>query len=161
MPNPEFRIGEGNDRHRLESDETLIIGGVELEAEKGSVGHSDGDVLLHSIMNSILGAAALDDIGEHFPDDEPTWEDAASLDLLDRVISDVTGVGWTICNVDSTVFLERIRLKSYRSEIEETISRHLHGDAVVNVKFNTGEGLGPVGRGNAIEARSIALIRRS
>lgn len=156
----DFRVGQGEDRHRLETGENLVIGGVTIESDRGTVGHSDGDVLVHAIIDALLGAVALGDIGQHFPDDDPEWEDVRSVDLLRRTLDTVETRGWAPSNLDTTVLLQSVTLAPYRSAILDTLGETFPRQTTINVKFTTGEGVGPVGRGEAIDARAICLISR-
>ncbi|MFB6347574.1 MAG: 2-C-methyl-D-erythritol 2,4-cyclodiphosphate synthase [bacterium] len=156
---PDVRAGQGTDRHRLEEGESLIIGGVQVESKLGTVGHSDGDVLIHAIIDALLGGAGLSDIGEHFPDTEPRWAEVNSGILLEETVDKLDSHGWRIVNVDSTVRLESIRLASYRARMINSVEQYFPEQSSVNVKFSTGEQLGPVGRDEAIEAQAVALLR--
>jgi 2-C-methyl-D-erythritol 2,4-cyclodiphosphate synthase len=154
-----MRIGQGWDIHRLVQGRRLMVGGVEIPHDKGELAHSDGDVLLHAITDAILGAAALGDIGTHFPPSEPEWKDASSADLLRRAMRLVREAGFEIHNVDCTVILERPRLGPYREAIIASIAGILDAETrSVSFKAKTMEGLGDVGRGDAVEAMAVALI---
>lgn len=146
-------VGIGYDSHRFEEGRPLVLGGVEIEHERGLAGHSDADVLTHAVMDALLGAAGLDDIGSHFPDDEPRWRDAVSIDLLRTVVGMVAG---RIVNVDATLICEEPRLAPYRSEMERTLSEAT--SARVSVKATTNEGMGWVGRGEGIACIAVASI---
>lgn len=154
-----MRIGCGYDVHRLIEGRRLILGGVEIPYEKGLLGHSDADVLLHAISDALLGAAALGDIGKHFPDSDPAYEGADSLELLRRIAGLLTEKGYEIVNVDATVLLERPKLRPYIDRMRERISTAL-GIPVsgVSVKASTEEGLGFTGREEGIAAQAVALI---
>ena len=147
------RVGIGYDSHRLEEGETLILGGVELEHERGLAGHSDADVLTHAVIDALLGACGLGDLGEHFPPDEERWRDADSLDLLRVVIGRLSG---PVVNVDATVICEQPRLAEHRAEIEARLSALL--SAPVSVKATTNEGMGAIGRGEGIACIAVALV---
>lgn len=154
-----MRIGCGYDVHRLIEGRRLILGGVEIPYEKGLLGHSDADVLLHAISDALLGAAALGDIGKHFPDSDPAYEGADSLELLRRIAGLLTEKGYEIVNVDATVLLERPKLRPYIDRMRERISAAL-GIPVsgVSVKASTEEGLGFTGREEGIAAQAVVLI---
>jgi 2-C-methyl-D-erythritol 2,4-cyclodiphosphate synthase len=157
----EIRIGTGWDSHRTAPGRKLLLGGVEIPAEFGLAGHSDADVLAHAITDALLGAAALGDIGMHFPDSDPRWKYADSLQFLHHTVQLVRIAGYEIVNVDSTVLLERPKLKDYRQAIRESLARTLGLPVeAISVKFKTAEGVGPVGEGLAAEAQAVALIAR-
>lgn len=155
----DFRTGQGWDSHRIAHGRPLILGGVAIASEFGLEGHSDADVLAHAITDALLGALALGDIGMHFPDTDPKWKGADSLQFLRHVCGLAAAGGWSIVNVDSTVILERPRLKDYRLPIRETLAAAM-ATAVdrVSVKFKTAEKVGPVGEGRSAEAQAIALL---
>lgn len=157
----EYRTGLGWDNHRIARGRPLVIGGIEVESEFGLEGHSDADVLLHAITDAILGAAALGDIGMHFPDTDPRWEGAGSARFLEHAMQLAREHGYDLVNVDSTVILERPKLKDYRKRIQENVASIL-GVAVecVSVKFKTAEKVGPVGEGRSAEAQAIATLTR-
>jgi 2-C-methyl-D-erythritol 4-phosphate cytidylyltransferase / 2-C-methyl-D-erythritol 2,4-cyclodiphosphate synthase len=156
-----FRIGQGWDLHRLVPGRRLMIGGVEVPSELGEDAHSDGDVLLHAIIDAILGAAALGDIGTHFPPSDPRWKGADSLGLARRAAALVREAGWEIGNLDCTVVLERPRLGPCRDAILASIAAGLGIDAgAVSFKAKTSEGVDAAGEGRAVEAQAIALLRR-
>jgi 2-C-methyl-D-erythritol 2,4-cyclodiphosphate synthase len=157
----ELRIGHGHDTHRLSRGRSLILGGVPVAFERGLVGHSDADVLLHAIIDALFGAAGLGDIGEWFPDSDPQWLNADSAELLKRAVREVAARRWTIINVDCTVFAEQPRLSPYREAIRERIAEILQIDRDrVSVKAKTGEGVGAVGRQEAIAADAVLLLSR-
>ena len=155
-----FRIGEGWDIHQLVQQRKLILGGVEIPHDKGLLGHSDADALLHAITDALLGAAALGDIGTHFPDTDPQFKGADSCALLAEAARRVRAAGFEIGNVDSTVVAQAPRLAPHIAAMRERIAQVL-GVKVeqVNVKAKTAEKLGPVGEGMAIEARAVVLLR--
>lgn len=154
-----MRIGCGYDVHRLIEGRRLILGGVEIPYERGLLGHSDADVLLHAISDALLGAAALGDIGKHFPDSDPAYEGADSLELLRRIAGLLTEKGYEIVNVDATVLLERPKLRPYIDRMRERISAALEIPVSrVSVKASTEEGLGFTGREEGIAAQAVALI---
>jgi 2-C-methyl-D-erythritol 2,4-cyclodiphosphate synthase len=155
----EVRTGIGWDVHRLVAGRPLILGGVAIPSELGLDGHSDADVLAHAITDAILGAAALGDIGMHFPDTDPRWAGADSLAFIRHAVALVSERGFRLVNVDSTVVLERPKLKDYRDAIRAKLAEAL-GLAVerVSVKFKTAEKLGPVGEGRSAEAQAVATL---
>jgi 2-C-methyl-D-erythritol 2,4-cyclodiphosphate synthase len=154
-----FRIGEGWDVHQLVPGRKLILGGVEIAHSSGLLGHSDADVLLHAITDALLGAAALGDIGRHFPDTDPQFRGADSIVLLAEAARRVRAAGWRIGNIDSTVIAQAPRLAPHIPAMCQRIAQALGLQAgQVNVKAKTAEKLGPVGEGRAMEARAIALL---
>jgi 2-C-methyl-D-erythritol 2,4-cyclodiphosphate synthase len=153
-----LRIGTGYDIHRLQHGRKLVIGGVDVPHEKGPVGHSDGDVLIHAIMDAILGACSLGDIGYHFPDDDPQYEGMASRELLDRLQAKIVKMG-RIEHIDTTVVIERPKLAPYIEQMRQTIADVLEIPIEkISIKAKTAEGLGPVGREEAAEAYAVALV---
>lgn len=154
-----MRIGQGYDVHRLVQDRPLILGGVEVPYEKGLLGHSDADVLLHAVMDALLGAAALGDIGQHFPDTDPAYKGISSVELLKKVGELLDEKGFVIENIDSTIIAQRPKLASYRPQMAANIADALHLDVSrVSVKATTEEGLGFTGNGEGISAQAIALL---
>lgn len=154
-----MRIGHGYDVHKLVEDRKLIIGGVEIPHEKGLLGHSDADVLLHAISDSLLGAAALGDIGHLFPDNDPEYEGADSLKLLSQVAETLAENGWHVINIDSTVLAQRPKLAPYIEQMRENIAAACRIDVdSVSVKATTEEGLGFTGEQLGIAAHSVCLI---
>ncbi|HXP86101.1 MAG TPA: 2-C-methyl-D-erythritol 2,4-cyclodiphosphate synthase [Bryobacteraceae bacterium] len=159
--NVEIRSGLGWDVHRLAWGFPLIIGGVTIPGAWGLLGHSDADVLSHAITDALLGAAALGDIGMHFPDTDPQWKGAKSSCFLEHAALLVRGAGYQIVNVDSTVILERPKLKDHRMAIRESLARTLAIEVDrVSVKFKTAEGVGAVGEGRSAEAQAIVTLTR-
>ena len=157
-----FRIGIGHDTHRLAPGRPLILGGVVIESEHGAEGHSDADALAHAITDAILGALCEGDIGTHFPDRDPRWKDADSLQLLARVVWLAGQSGYKVVNVDANISLERPRLRPYIQEMREKLAHVLSVDgACVSVKAKTGEGLDAVGEGRAVVAQAIVLLGRA
>jgi 2-C-methyl-D-erythritol 2,4-cyclodiphosphate synthase len=157
----EYRTGLGWDIHRLVHGRPLILGGVKIASEIGCDGHSDADVLSHAITDAILGAAALGDIGQHFPDTDPRWKGAGSLQFLSHARNLLRKQGYELVNVDATIILERPKLKDYRFDMRESLAGVLELDVeYVSVKFKTAERVGPVGEGKAAEAQAIVTIRR-
>ncbi|AVO47928.1 2-C-methyl-D-erythritol 2,4-cyclodiphosphate synthase [Melaminivora suipulveris] len=158
----DFRIGEGWDVHALVPGRKLIIGGVEIAHHMGLLGHSDADVLLHAITDALLGAAALGDIGSHFPDTDARFRGADSGALLAEAMRRVAERGWALVNVDSTVIAQAPRLGAHIDAMRESIARALGvAPGQINVKAKTAERLGPVGQGLSIEARAVVLLRRA
>ncbi len=156
-----MRIGHGYDVHRLERDRDLILGGVKIPYEKGLLGHSDADVLLHAISDSLLGAAALGDIGKHFPDTDEALRGADSLVLLERVCSLLEEKGYKIVNIDATVLAQKPKLKDYIEKMRENIAKACKIDMdAISVKATTEEGLGFTGSGEGIAAHAVCLIQK-
>lgn len=154
-------MGLGWDVHRLAAGRPLILGGVTIPSEFGLEGHSDADILSHAITDAILGAAALGDIGMHFPDTDPRWKGCDSLVFLKHARQLAEERGFRLVNVDSTVILERPKLKDYRQSIRERLAETLGLDVErVSVKFKTAEKVGPVGEGKSAEAQAIATVSR-
>jgi 2-C-methyl-D-erythritol 2,4-cyclodiphosphate synthase len=149
------RTGIGIDTHRFAPGRPLILGGVEIPSELGLEGHSDADVLTHAIVDALLGAAGMDDIGRHFPDTDERWRDADSMDLLRTVVGEVAGAGWAVAHVDATVMLERPKLDPHRDAIRDSLAAALGS---VNVKFTTGEKMGFVGREEGAAALAVATL---
>lgn len=158
MPTP--RIGLGHDVHRLVGGRRLVLGGVEIPFDRGLLGHSDADALTHAIMDAILGAAALADIGQHFPDRDPAFKDASSLDLLARVVALVAARGFTVGNVDAIIHAEAPRMAPFRDAMRANLARVL-GVPVesVSIKAGTNEGLDAVGRAEAIACQAVVLLK--
>jgi 2-C-methyl-D-erythritol 2,4-cyclodiphosphate synthase len=153
--------GIGWDSHRLVAGRPLILGGVTIPSERGLAGHSDADVLAHAVIDALLGAAALGDIGEHFPDTDPRWAGADSMALLRGIVALVGDAGHAVANVDTTVVMERPKLGPHRDEIRASLATALGIPAErVNVKASTGEGMGFVGRGEGVAALAIATLAR-
>ena len=157
-----MRIGHGYDVHRLTEGRPLILGGVDIPHERGLLGHSDADVLTHAVMDALLGAAGLGDIGIHFPDTDPAYAGANSMKLLAHVAALLDGRGWRVGNVDATVIAQRPKLASYLPEMAARIAAVLGVEPDrVNVKATTEEHLGFTGAGEGIAAHAVALIERS
>ena len=157
----EYRTGLGWDVHRIAAGRPLVLGGVAIPCEFGLEGHSDADVLAHAITDALLGAAALGDIGMHFPDTDPRWKGAGSLRFLAHARDLAGAAGYRIVNVDSTLILEHPKLKDYRLAIREQLAETLQLEvARVAVKFKTAEGVGPVGAGESAEAQAIVTLVR-
>ena len=158
----EFRTGIGWDNHRILPGRPLVIGGLTIPCEFGLEGHSDADILLHAVTDAILGAAALGDIGMHFPDSDLKWQGAASILFLQHAHQLACDLGFSVVNVDATVILERPRLKDFRQAIRENLASAL-GLSLdrVSVKFKTSEKVGPVGEGRSAEAQAVVTLRKS
>ncbi|MBR0401503.1 MAG: 2-C-methyl-D-erythritol 2,4-cyclodiphosphate synthase [Lachnospiraceae bacterium] len=155
-----IRMGLGYDVHRLTEGRDLIIGGVKIPYELGLLGHSDADVLLHAVMDALLGAAALGDIGQHFPDNDPAYAGADSLALLRAVGRILSDAGWTVGNIDATIIAQRPKMAPHRERMRANIAEALGIDvSQVSVKATTEEGLGFTGEGLGISAQAIACIR--
>jgi 2-C-methyl-D-erythritol 2,4-cyclodiphosphate synthase len=159
--NVDLRIGQGWDSHRLAPGRPLILGGITIPHDLGLDGHSDADILLHALTDAVLGAIAAGDIGMHFPDTDPRWKGKSSDHFLIHAVELAREAGWTLMNADSTVILERPKLKDYRAAIRENVARVLGLPLDrVNVKFKTAEKVGPVGEGRSAEAQAVVLMSR-
>jgi len=157
-----MRIGIGHDTHRLAEGRPLILGGVRVEHERGLVGHSDADVVLHAVTDALLGAAGLGDIGDAFPDTDPAYRDADSRLFLRDTLARLNRAGWRVVNVDVTVFAQRPKLGPVKGRIRANLAELLGLPAdAVNVKAKTGESVGHIGRGEAIGCQAAALIERA
>ncbi|MEM1056394.1 MAG: 2-C-methyl-D-erythritol 2,4-cyclodiphosphate synthase [Bacteroidota bacterium] len=154
-----MRIGHGYDVHCLRQGRKLILGGVEIESEVGLDGHSDADVLAHAITDAILGAAAMGDIGAHFPDTDPEWKGADSIELLREIVRRVAEAGWRVGNVDATVVLQRPKLRPHIDAMRARLADAMGVEVgAVSVKATTGEGMGFVGTGEGAAAHAVALL---
>ena len=154
-----IRIGNGYDIHKLVSDRPLILGGVEISHSLGLLGHSDADVLTHAIMDALLGALGMGDIGHYFPPSDPKWKGANSMMLMEQVIALVRAQGWEIGNIDSTVVAEQPKLKPHLKKMRLTLAKILEIETEqVSIKATTNEKLGPVGREEGICAYAVALL---
>ncbi len=154
-----FRIGLGYDVHRLARGESLVLGGVSIPSDVGTVAHSDGDVLLHAICDALLGAAALGDIGEHFPDTDEQYRDVSSIELLRRCIALLDEHGWRAGNLDAMLMLERPKILPHKHEMRSRIAEAMQLPLDhISLKATTGEGIGFVGRGAGIEAQAVVLL---
>ena len=154
-----IRIGQGYDIHRLVEDRPLILGGVNIPAEKGLLGHSDADVLLHALTDALFGAAALGDIGRHFPDTDPQFKGADSRVLLRECVKRVHEAGWGIVNVDASIIAQAPKLAPHMETIRASVAETLGIDwGCVNIKAKTNEGMDAVGRKEAIEVHAVALL---
>ena len=153
------RVGLGHDTHRLVEGRPLILGGVRIEHPRGLFGHSDADVVCHAVVDAILGAAGLGDIGEHYPDTDPQWRGADSTRLLTDVVERVRKLGWSIGNCDVIIHAQEPKLTPHKPAIRESLARLLGLElASVNVKAKTGEHVGPVGRGEAVVCEAVVLL---
>lgn len=154
-----MRIGFGYDSHRFEAGRKLILGGVEFPGETGLKGHSDADVLIHAIIDALLGAAALGDIGSHFPDTDDKWKNADSAKLLEAVVKEVRGAGYQIGNLDATVICERPKLRPYVELIRDRLAAIMNvGKGRISIKGKTNEKMDDVGAGIGIEVHAVALL---
>lgn len=166
MPEKVYRVGLGADRHRLAKGRPLMLGGVAIPSEVGEDGYSDGDALLHAIIDALLGAAGLGDVGELFPPGNPQYKDAASAGLLAEAWRKVSSCGWSLENIDCTIHIERPKLLPHRSEIISSIEEILRRAGCkdprgrVFVKAKTAEGLGDVGEGRAVDTQAVCLLSR-
>ena len=157
-----FRVGSGHDTHRLADGRPLILGGVIVPHTKGLVGHSDADAVLHAVTDALLGAAALGDIGDAYPDTDPQWKGADSRVFLADTLLKLNQMGWTVVNLDVTIFAQEPKLGHVKAAIKNTLA-HLLGVSAdcVNVKAKTGEKVGHIGRGEAIGCHAIVLIQQT
>lgn len=156
-----MRIGQGYDVHRLEEGRKLVLGGVDIPYERGLLGHSDADVLVHAVMDALLGAAALGDIGQHFPDTDPRYKGISSIALLEKVGSLLQERDYMVGNIDATVIAQKPKLAGYRPLMEENIAGALRLEkGRVSVKATTEEGLGFTGSGDGIAAQAVALLEK-
>ncbi len=154
-----IRTGIGYDVHRLAEGESLILGGVTIRSEKGSVGHSDGDVVTHAIVDALLGASSCGDIGTHFPSDDERWKGMSSLQFLSYTVQEIEDAAFQITNVDAIVILEAPRLRGYLEEMREVIASEMNIEpSLVSVKATTTDGLGFIGQGEGIGAMAIATL---
>ena len=159
---PELRAGIGYDSHRLATGRKLVLGGVEIPSEKGLLGHSDADVLLHAITDAMLGAAAKGDLGTLFPPSDPQWRNADSSIFVRHASELLESYGWKVVNVDAVILLEQPRVRPYRDRIRKRVASLLGIDPdAIGLKAKTGEGVGPVGTGQLAEAHAVVLISRS
>ena len=154
-----IRIGIGYDSHRFVENRRLIIGGVNIPFEKGLIGHSDADVLCHAIIDSIIGALGLGDIGKHFPDTDPKWKDASSIELLKSIIELMKLEGFELLWLDTTIILEDPKIFSYIDAMRGAISKSGIPSGLINIKAKTNEGMGFIGRGEGIAAFAVCLLR--
>jgi 2-C-methyl-D-erythritol 2,4-cyclodiphosphate synthase len=155
-----MRIGIGYDSHRLVAGRKLILGGVEIPFDKGLLGHSDADVLCHAITDSLIGALGLGDIGKHFPDDDPQWEDASSIKLLRQVVELMRLNGRDVSWIDSVIIAEKPRLSAYIEDMKQALAESGIPSGVINIKAKTNEGMGFIGKGEGIAAYAVCLLKR-
>jgi 2-C-methyl-D-erythritol 2,4-cyclodiphosphate synthase/2-C-methyl-D-erythritol 4-phosphate cytidylyltransferase/2-C-methyl-D-erythritol 2,4-cyclodiphosphate synthase len=154
-----LKTGLGQDLHRLVKGRRFLLGGIELPSKRGELGHSDGDVLAHAVCDAILGAAALGDIGSQFPPSDPTWKDADSMVLLRSVFGMVKKAGWRLVNLDCVICCEKPKVLPFRDSIRKSLAQALEVSVDrIFIKGKTGEGLGPVGKGKAVEALAVCLL---
>lgn len=153
-----MRIGIGYDSHRLVAGRKLILGGVDIPFDKGLIGHSDADVLCHAIIDALLGAQGLGDIGNHFPDSDPRWKDASSIELLRKTVSRAQQNGFSICWVDSVLILEKPRIAPYIKSMKENISNTGIPAEIISIKAKTNEGMGYIGRGEGVAAYAVCTL---
>jgi len=154
-----MRIGSGYDSHKLVEGRRLIIGGVDIPFEKGLHGHSDADVLCHAIIDAIIGALGLGDIGRHFPDSDNKWKDASSIDLLATTLKMVKEKGFQVSWIDSSVIVESPKLLPFIEEMKKNISKAGIPSGAINIKATTNEGMGFIGRGEGIAAQAVCLLQ--
>lgn len=155
-----MRIGVGYDSHRLVAGRKLIVGGVEIPFGKGLAGHSDGDVLCHAVIDAIIGALGVGDIGKHFPDSDPRWKDAASIEMLKYIVELASASCYEVKWIDSVVIAERPRFAPYMELMKEAMSMAEIPPGIINIKAKTDEGMGFVGRGEGIAAYAVCLLRK-
>ena len=155
-----MRVGIGYDSHKLVDGRKLILGGVEIPLAKGLLGHSDADVLCHAIMDSLIGALGLGDIGKHFPDNDPQWKDVSSIQLLGQTVELMRFNGYEVSWVDSVIIAENPRLAPYIEDMKQALSLTGIPSGVINIKAKTNEGMGFLGRGEGIAAYAMCLLRR-
>ena len=155
-----MRIGIGYDSHRFAEGRRLIIGGVEIPFDKGLLGHSDADVLCHAIIDAVIGAIGLGDIGKLFPDTDPKWKDAVSIELLKYIVELARMNGYAIAWIDTTIIAERPRLSPYIEEMKTALARAGIPTGLINIKAKTNEGMGFIGRGEGMAAQAVCLLSR-
>lgn len=155
-----MRIGIGYDSHRLVDGRKLILGGVNIPFEKGLLGHSDGDALCHAIIDSIIGALGIGDIGRYFPDTDPKWKDASSVELLRRIVGLTRGYSYEISYIDTTIVAEMPKLSPYIASMKEALSQSGIPSGLINIKAKTNEGMGFIGRGEGIAVYAVCLLKK-
>ncbi|MBM4147198.1 MAG: 2-C-methyl-D-erythritol 2,4-cyclodiphosphate synthase [Nitrospira sp.] len=155
-----MRIGIGYDSHKLVEGRRLIIGGVRIPFKKGLLGHSDADVLSHAIIDSLIGALGLGDIGQHFPDTDPRWKDASSIELLKHIINLIRINGYEVSWIDSSIITEKPKLSPYIEDMKTALSESGIPSGAINIKVKTNEGMGFIGRGEGIAAYAVCLLKR-
>ena len=157
----QYRVGQGYDLHRLVEGRKLVLGGVEIAGERGLLGHSDGDVVLHAVIDALLGGAGLGDIGEHFSDSDPAYKDADSGVLLGEVLEKVRSAGFRPVNVDTTIIAERPKLSDYKPALRRRLGQLLKlEESAVGVKAKTNEGVGEIGAGEAVACYAVTLLTK-
>lgn len=160
MGSSDIRIGFGYDCHRLVEGRRLIIGGIDIPFEKGLFGHSDADVLCHAIIDSIIGALGIGDVGKHFPDTDPKWKDASSIELLKYIVGLTDINGYKVSWIDATIIAERPKLSPYIESMKGAMSQSGTPLGVINIKAKTNEGMGFIGRGEGIAAYAVCLLKK-
>jgi len=155
-----MRIGIGYDSHRFVEDRKLILGGVEIPHEKGLLGHSDADVLCHAITDAIIGALGHGDIGTHFPDTDPKWKDAVSIELLKSIVESAKMNGYAVAWIDAIIIVERPKLSPYIEKMKTAISQAGISAEQINIKAKTNEGMGFIGRGEGIAVHAVCLLEK-
>lgn len=153
-----MRIGIGYDSHRLVEGRKLILGGVDIPFEKGLLGHSDGDALCHAIMDAIIGAMGMGDIGSHFPDTDKAWKDASSVNLLKQIVGLAESKGYRIAWIDTTIIAERPKIGPHINSMKEAVSGAGISPLILNIKAKTNEGMGFIGRGEGIAVHAVCLL---
>src|SRR6185503_18367907 len=161
MPDHRFRIGHGYDLHRLQAGGTLRLGGVMVSHDVSPIAHSDGDVVIHALVDALLGALGLGDIGEHFPDSDPRYKGASSQTFLDAVMQRVRAGGFEVVNADVTILAEQPRIKPYKAEMISRLKQALGPQSQVNIKAGTNEKCDAIGQGQAIAAHAVVLLARA
>ena len=155
-----MRVGIGYDSHRLAPGRRLILGGVEIPFERGLLGHSDGDALTHAIIDAVLGAMGAGDIGRHFPDSDPRWKDASSVEMLRHIVGLARGCGLEVAWIDSNILAERPRMAPFIEAMREALAESGIPSGRINIKAKTDEGMGFVGRGEGIVAQAVCLLKK-
>jgi 2-C-methyl-D-erythritol 2,4-cyclodiphosphate synthase len=155
-----MRIGVGYDSHRLVTGRRLILGGVDIPFSRGLLGHSDGDVLCHAIMDAIIGALGTGDIGRHFPDSDPVWKDASSVEMLKYIVELARAEGYEVAWIDSIVIAEKPKLAPYIEPMKEAMSGACIPTGIISIKAKTDEGMGFVGREEGMAAHAVCLLRK-
>ena len=159
MTSPSFLIGHGYDLHRLQPGGVLVLGGVQVADSVSAIAHSDGDVVIHALVDAILGALGRSDIGEHFPDSDPQWKGADSIKFLKAVMKMANDEEWEVGNADITILLERPKVKTFKPLMGDVLSKAVK--APVNIKAGTNEGCDAIGRGEAVAAHAVVLLQRA
>ncbi len=156
-----MRIGQGYDSHKLVEGRKLILGGVDIPFEKGLLGHSDADVLCHAIIDAIVGALGIGDIGKHFPDTDSRWKDATSIDLLANIVALMKQNGYEVLWIDSTIITEKPKIAPHIDEMKDNISRTGIPSELISIKAKTNEGMGAIGKGEGMAAQAVCLLKPS